>query len=250
MYSSNLTDAEWAVIEKLLDSQRKRKWDLRTQILDGLFYVLKSGCQWRMLPKDFAPWKTVYDYFFRWKNKGIWSHVHEALRRMVRQKEGKYISPSLGIVDSQSVPTGPFIEKTKGFDGNKKIKGRKRHVIVDTMGLIMAIVITAANVSDKEGFIQLAKGLRSKFWRLVKILADGTYQGDWSKRFKHWVLEVGSREKGQKGFKVQPKRWVVERTFGWFEHYRRLSKDYEFNPKTSKTMIQLVMIRIMLARVA
>ncbi|MEZ4885987.1 MAG: IS5 family transposase [Chitinophagales bacterium] len=158
MYSSSLTDAEWEVIEKLLDNQRKRKWDLRTQILDGIFYVLKSGCQWRMLPKEFAPWKTVYDYFYRWKKQKIWAKLHEALRRLVRQKEGKFISPSLGIVDSQSVATGTFIEETKGFDGNKKIKGRKRHVMVDTLGLIIAIAITAANVSDKEGFILLAKG--------------------------------------------------------------------------------------------
>ena len=249
-YKSNLTDAEWQAIEKFFNIQRKRDWDLRTQIIDAIFYLLRTGCQWRMLPKEFAPWQTVYYYFRKWKKTGVWEKINEALRRQLRKEAGKYISPSLGMVDSQSVASGVFVHETKGVDGNKKIKGRKRHIIVDTMGSVLNVKVTAANSSDKEGFKKTAKGLKSKFWRLKKILADGAYEGAWHEDYDYWEIEIVKKEQGQKGFKVQPKRWVVERTFGWFEHYRRLSKDYEFCPKTSETMIYMAMCRMMLRKIA
>ncbi|MDR2407844.1 MAG: IS5 family transposase, partial [Bacteroidales bacterium] len=224
-YPTDLTDQQWQVIEKIVDGQaRKRKHSLRS-ILDAIFYVVKTGCQWRMLPSDYAPRNTVYYYYRKWKFTGLIEELHEMLRSFIRKKAGRNESPSLGLIDSRSVKTSRNGGLERGIDGGKKTKGRKQHIITDTMGLVLTVVIHAANVHDSKAALGVIRTLKGRFPRLCKIIADGGYQGELAGLVKNafgWILEVVLRPKETKKFVVLPKRWIVERTFSWFEGYRRL----------------------------
>lgn len=249
-YSTNLTDSQWNLLESVLSDKRKRKHSLR-DILDALFYLLKTGCQWRMIPHCFPPWESVYYYFSKWKNEGVIELIHEQLRDKVRKKAGREVSPSLACIDSQSVKTTRLGGKCRGIDGGKKIKGRKRHIITDTMGLLLTVIVHAANEHDSKGAFEVITSLKGRFGRLVKIVADGGYRGELIEKTKiafNWILEIVMRSDDSSKFTVIPKRWVVERTFAWFESYRRLSKDFEFHTNTSEAMIQLAMVKLMLNR--
>ena len=250
-YPTNLSDSQWSAILGILDDKRKRKHSLR-EIFNAIFYMLKTGCQWRMLPKDFPKWQLVYYYFNKWKLEGFIEEIHERIRDLTRKNAGRERSPSLGLIDSQSVKTTRSGGLCRGIDGGKKTKGRKRHIIVDTMGLLLAVVVHAANVHDSKGAPLVFYELRCRFSRLVKIIADGGYRGELvenTKRAFGWILEIVLRKDDSTKFQALPQRWIVERTFAWFESYRRLSKDFEYHTETSQAMIQLAMIKIMLNRI-
>lgn len=249
-YSTNLTDKQWQVIEKIICPQdRKRKYPLRN-ILNAVLYLLKTGCQWRMIPKDFAPWQSVYYYFCKWKNEGIMEELLDKLRSLVRMICGRNESPGMGIIDSRSVKTSHHADAVRGLDGNKKIKGRKQHVVVDTQGYLMAVSVHEANIHDSKGAPKVIEKLSCKFPRLTKILADGGYRGnlaDWVLDKYGWELEVVLRpNECPSKFKVIPKRWIVERTFAWLENFRRLTIDYEFHAGTAEAMVQLAFCKILL----
>lgn len=259
-YPSNLSNAQWQRIAPYLPAAksggRPRSVNLRA-VLDALFYMLCAGCAWRLLPGDFPPWQTVYSYFRAWRLDGTWQRIHRYLRQWVRRAKGKHSSPSAAIIDSQSVEIGVLTDQDCGFDGGKFVKGRKRHILVDTLGLLIAVVVTAANVSDQAGAKQLfAKVKPQRQWlnRLLLIWADSNYRGEafmqWVFERYRWIIEVVLRSDTQSGFVVIPKRWIVERTFGWFFWCRRLSKDYEVLPQTSETFVYIAMIRLMLKRLA
>lgn len=246
-YPTDLTDSQWQIIEKQINDQRKRKYNLR-EIWNAMMYIIKSGCQWRMLPKDFPKWQLVYYYFRKWEAEGLIEYIHEELRKQVRRKHGKQDSPSLGLLDSQSVKVSSMT-KEKGIDGNKKINGRKRHILTDTLGLVMSLVVHNANINDRQAGKQVLEKAKHKFARLTKVLADQGYTGDfldWVSIKCNWVLEIVHKVVGEGGFQVLPKRWIVERTFGWFNFQRRLAKDYETLIPCSEAMVQMAMIRLML----
>jgi putative transposase len=249
-YQTNQTDHQWKVIEKLINDQRKRKFSLRV-IMNALLYVTKTGIQWRMLPADFPKWQLVYYYFRKWTNEGLIEEVHNNLVEKIRLKKGKNLSPSLGLLDSQSVKTQSMTIE-KGYDGNKKINGRKRHIVTDTLGLIIAIVVHNADIQDRIGAREVISDLRFKYPRLRKILADQGYTGElaeWTLKIFGWTIEIVKKVAGISGFNVLPKRWIVERTFGWLSFQRRLVRDYEVLNDCSISFVQLAMIRIMLNRV-
>ena len=248
IYPSDLTDNQWQVIKDLFEQERKRKHSLRS-IVNAILYITKSGCQWRMLPKDFAPWQTVYYYFRQWKLNGLLEELHDYLVEKVRIQKERNPVPSVGIIDSQSVKTVNVCQGDIGYDGGKKIKGRKRHIVVDTLGLLLAIVVHSATPHDSKAAELVFKILKNKYINgVVKIFADGGYRGELieTARLKFdWVLEIVKRNEAHK-FKILPKRWIVERTFAWISFQRRTSKDYERLTETSVAFVQLSMIRLML----
>ncbi|MBN3938931.1 IS5 family transposase [Nostoc sp. NMS9] len=259
-YPSNLTLEQWEILSGLIPQPksggRKRSVDMQA-IVNAILYILCAGCAWRMLPNDFPKWKTVYHYFRQWRQNGTWQQIHERLRLWVRVSQNREPSPSEAIMDSQSVETATMVSKEVGYDSGKKIKGRKRHILIDTLGLLIVVVITAANVSEQAGAKKVLSKLhqvRSRMGRLIRIWVDGGYRGQ---DFTHWVMDVYrwlwsvvTRSEEQKGFVVLPKRWLVERTFGWFNWCRRLSKDYEILPETTEAFIYVAMIRLMLKQLA
>lgn len=214
------------------------------------FFVVRTGCQWRMLPHDFPKWQSVYYHFRQWRQRGILEAIHDALRTQLREAEGRQASPSAAIIDSQSVKTteagGP-----RGYDAGKKVNGRKRHIMVDTLGLLLIVVVHAASTQDRDGAKLVMEKIAGRFPRLKRIWADGGYAGhlvEWAQAFGNWILDIVKRSDGQKGFVVLPRRWVVERTFAWLGRCRRLSKDYERLTQTSETMALVSMIHLMLRR--
>ena len=251
-YPTDLTEKQWQVIKNIVEPQeRKRKTPIR-EIVNAILYLGKSGCQWRMLPCDFAPWQTVYYYFRKWRLEGVWESLMHTLHALARKSAGRNASPCLGIIDSRSVKTSHHVDSDRGMDGHKRIKGRKEHIVVDTLGLPMAVKVHRANIHDSRGAMPALERLGRRFPRLAKILADGGYRGrlgKWVKDTFGWDLEVatmsgGSHKKGGEA----PKRWIVERTFAWLENYRRLTIDYEFLTATAEAMVQVIFIQIILKR--
>ncbi len=257
IYPSNLTDAEWACVQRYLPSGtrrgRPRSHSLR-DILDAIFYVLRTGCAWRYLPANFPPWQTAFYHFRRFRLKGIWFRVYCALHAAERERVGRNADPSAAILDAQSVKTVEESARISGYDGGKQVKGRKRHLLVDTLGLPIAISVTPADLSDPAGARKVLAGLVFRAPRLKKIWADAAYRGkdlaNWCQQHGGWDLEIVRREPGTRGFQVQPRRWVVERCFAWLSRNRRLAKDYERKVQTSETLIQLAAIRLLLRRLA
>ncbi len=223
-------------------------------IFDAIFYVLRSGCPWRFLPGDFPPWSTVYYYFRKFRMSGLWHRIFMALRAAERKRVGKDPDASAAVVDSQSVKTTEEGAAANGYDAHKNVKGRKRHLLVDTLGLPLSVYVAPADVQDRTGVRLLLAGLKPLVPRLKKIWADGAYSGEklakWCEEQGGWEIEVVERDREARGFEVLPKRWVVERTFGWLGRNRRLAKDYERKVQTSETLIEVAMIRLMLRRLA
>jgi transposase len=257
-YPTDLNDTEWAQIAPYLPepkptgAPRKHAW---RSLLNAMFYVVKNGCVWRALPHDFPSWKTVYHYFRLFRRTGLWQQLNTIIREAVRAKAGKQPQASAMIADNQSAKSAEGGEH-RGFDGGKLVNGRKRNLLVDTLGLVVIAKVTAANVQDVHAGKQLFSAVAEKpelLTRLKKIFADGGYRGDlvdWVQQNLHVVLEIVLKLGDQKGFQVLPKRWVVERTFAWLSRNRRLARDYERLAESSEAFIYLAMIRLGLRRLA
>ena len=256
LYPSDLTDSQWEIIQELIPKAksggRPRSLEMR-QVINGILYVVVGGIQWRMLPKEYPKWKSVYHYFRQWRQTGVWQRMHDTLRAAVRRQAGRHKQPTAGCLDSQSVKS-TAVPGSRGYDKAKNVTGRKRHLLVDTSGLLMAVVVTPACVQERDGAIQLFQRLTGACKKLRRIWVDGGYRGpilaDWVAQHCRFVLDCVLRPAHQKGFAVLPRRWVVERTFAWLNHHRRLSKDYEVLTTTSEAFIYIAMIRIMIRRLA
>jgi putative transposase len=257
-YPSDLTDAQWAILEPLIPAPKQggspRRVDMR-EVVNTILYLNRTGCQWDMLPHDFLPKSTVYDYFAQWRNDGTWQYLMDALREKVRIKDGREPTPSAASIDSQTVKSTEQGGE-HGYDGGKKINGRKRHILVDTLGLLLVVMVTTAAIDDGAAAAALVDKLDIKdYHRLKKIWGDNKYHNlsfrAWLELHRPgWVLEVKSRDPGTKGFAVLAKRWVVERTFAWLGRYRRHSKDYERRTDSSEAMIRVSSLNLMLRRLA
>jgi putative transposase len=254
-YPSDLSARQWQIIQQLLPkpSKRGRPRIDRRCVINAILYVVRSGCQWRMLPKDFPKWKTVYGIFWLWRNDGTWQRIHAALRQKVRRAAGKKSTPTVAILDSQSVRTAEGGEE-RGYDAGKKITGRKRHLAVDTLGLVLSVVVQSASWQDHDGACFLLMRLQESFCRLKVLFADSAYKRnglpDWVRETFGWTLQTILRPVGLQGFVVLPKRWIVERTFAWLMRYRRHSRDYEKTTASSEAMTYLAMINLMSKRLA
>lgn len=257
LYPTDLSDAQWKLLEPMLPKVKKRGRPPtdRRLILNGLLYFVRSGCAWRLLPREFGPWETVYGCFRTWRRQGLWKFIHEVLRRMVRRQAGKRSQPTAAILDSQTVRSADH-GGLRGYDAGKKIKGRKRHILVDTLGLLLWVCVTPADVSEKAGARAFLTQALQWFGWLRCIWADQGYLGG---AFGAWVtahrktgslrLEIVPRLQNQRGFKVLARRWIVERTFGWFMKHRRLVRDYETKIENAEAMLYLTMIGVMLRRI-
>jgi len=255
LYPTDLTDRHWDCIKELIPAAkpggRPRTLEMRA-VINAILYMVMSGCQWRMLPREYPAWQSVYTYFQQWRDDGTWQRIHDTLRAQVRERAGRHKHPTAGALDSQSVKTMQ-IPGVRGYDAGKKVNGRKRHILVDTLGLLLAVVVTSAALSDPAGARLLLRRLGGACKKLRRIWVDGTYRGqlfEWVMLHFHFVLQPVLRSQGQKGFVVLPRRWVVERTFAWLTQARRLGKDYERLPVSSEAMIYIAMTRLMLRRLA
>jgi putative transposase len=283
-YPTDLSDDEWRLLEPYLPAPKWRgrpRLHSTREILNAVFYVLKSGCQWRMLPCEFPPWKTVFHYFRRWRLDGTWERLNRKIRERLRVRLGRDPQPSAGIVDSQSAKTTGVGGEQRGFDGGKQVRGRKRHILLDTEGMVIEARVHSAKVPDQDGIRRLLEPARSRLGRLSYLWVDAGYRG----RGKEWVeqalgvevevvnrspkpppekvLRVWAREwfkEGHEmdlrklptrpGFENLPRRWVAERTFAWISHNRRMARDYERLCSTSEAFVHAAMTRLMVRRLA
>src|SRR3954452_25083266 len=259
--SSSITDAQWAVLESLLPPPgnttgrggRPEKHP-RRRVLDAIFYLVRGGIAWAALPHEFPPHQTVYGLFTRWARHGAWQHIHDALRDRVRVHEGRNQQPTAAVIDSQSVRGADTVPgHTRGYDAGKKVNGRKRHIAVDTGGLLLAVVVTIAGIQDRDAAHRLLTALTGRFSTISMVWADGGYAGRliiWARKVLNLSVEVVKRTDDVKGFAVLPRRWVVRRTFAWISKYRRCVRDYETLPAHHEAMVHITMIMAMSRRLA
>ncbi len=257
-YPSDLTDAQWELLRPEVEAVmaelrrgpggRPMVHDLRAMV-DAIGYVTRNGIEWRALPADFPPWRAVYAFFERWSQRGMAQRLVDGLRGRLRVACGRAALPTAGVVDSQSVKAADTAgAASRGYDAGKKINGRKRHIVVDTMGLLLVVVVTAASMQDRDGAFRLLAAVRERFSTISLVWADGGYAGrlaDWGKSVLALTVHIIKRTDDTSGFKVLPRRWVVERTFGWMTRYRRLVRDYERCPDHHEAMVLWVNVAIM-----
>jgi putative transposase len=253
-YDTDLTACQWALLEPFVPPPKPtgRKPTDKREIINAVLYRNRTGCQWRNLPHDFPPWKTVYNNFLLWRNDGTWKRIHDSLVIEVRKSVGKEASPSALIIDSSSASTTEVGGIQRGYDAGKKVNGRKRHIVVDTLGLIISVVVHAASIQDQDGAKLVLQQIKGLCERLKVIFGDSAYKRsglpDWVLAELGCILQPVLRPVDVEGFVVLPKRWIVERTFAWLKKYRCHSKDYERNPDSSTAMIYISMTKNMLKR--